>query len=375
MADRAASVPQPSGLPRPDSLLRHPDRRPCCDCGAPDAPFRGEERTIQVPPGALRTERDWRCEDHEREHRRQAELEASIREWLTSNQLIPNLDAFLGHGYLELCLRAWPDATGERLGLAARWAIWTWIADDILDTELLTYPEVVAFTTAVGRAISGGASYDDTHPAVRPLARLAMDARMLMPVAWWRQFDHEMSAWLDAATAKLARYVRPGRVPSLRAYQTIRPEDGGMRLAAMWTELATGCIAGERETPAVQELLRAFSTVGCLANDLAAADDDVFTVVRALAKSEGVSIEQARARAVDLLVAERERWCFLCDAAQDEGEDGQSAPRLAMSPTDAEVVVDSPRAARNLDQFLRALLEWTETSTRYAPATVEGAPR
>ncbi|TWF99893.1 hypothetical protein FHX73_113753 [Kitasatospora viridis] len=66
MADLAASVPQPgTGLLLPDHLLRHPDRRPCCDCGAPDAPYRGEQRTVRVPPGALRTEQLWRCEPHE----------------------------------------------------------------------------------------------------------------------------------------------------------------------------------------------------------------------------------------------------------------------------------------------------------------------
>ncbi|GAA1994791.1 terpene synthase family protein [Kitasatospora viridis] len=304
---------------------------------------------------------------------RLADLDSSIRNWLTSNRLVLNVDAFLGHGYLALCLRAWPDSTGARLDLAVRWAIWTWAADDILDSALLDSDQAREFAADVGRAISGGGLTGAIHPAVAALVPLAMETRSLMPVEWWRKYQHEMSAWLSSATDRLARYVLPRRVPSLRAYQAIRPDDGGMLLAAAWCELATGCVTDVLDDPLVRVLLMTFSTVGYLANDLVADEGDVFTVVRALARTEGLSAEEAHGRAVALLAAELERWQYLCGVVQDDGEDGYTPPRLAMSPMGLETVVDTRRVARIFDQFLRALVEWTATSTRYAsvPAAAE----
>ncbi|MCC9306958.1 hypothetical protein LN042_07530 [Kitasatospora sp. RB6PN24] len=68
MEDLAAPVPQPAtGLPLVGALLRL-DHFPCTGCGKLDAPFRGELRTVRVPPCAVRDERVWRCADCQLQH-------------------------------------------------------------------------------------------------------------------------------------------------------------------------------------------------------------------------------------------------------------------------------------------------------------------
>lgn len=67
-------MPQPAaGLPHPGSLLKL--NQVPCDCGAPDAPHRGELRTTRVAPGVVRDERVWRCANCQRRHH--AELAAA----------------------------------------------------------------------------------------------------------------------------------------------------------------------------------------------------------------------------------------------------------------------------------------------------------
>ncbi|GAA1977559.1 hypothetical protein GCM10009738_64850 [Kitasatospora viridis] len=304
------------------------------------------------------------------------ELKALIQGWLTTSRLVDDVDAFLGHGYVDLCLHAWPDASSARLDLPARWAVWTWAVDDYLDTQDLSHAEVWQFAREVSRAISGGALTGEIHPAVAALVPLATATRTLMPDTWWHAYQGELVGWIVAVEHKLAEFVRPGRIPSPREYQALRPADGGMVLAARWTQLATATVPDQRHARRVQGILEAFSKVGCLANDLRASDGEVFSLISVLAESEGVTIRGARHRATVQLAVEWERWESTCSALQEDAEEPPAAPVVITSPLGVEVIVNTPRVVRGLDQFLRALLPWTETSARYAtPAATEARSR
>lgn len=312
--------------------------------------------------------------------RRYATLAVAIRKWLDDSQLTPDPEALLEHDYLSLCLRAWPESSGDRLTLATQWALWTWIMDDHLDTGRFDsssgqFDQVMlnAFTGAVYQALDGLSPADGaTHPAVTALGPLVEATRAAMPADWWRRYERDVHVWLHSAAIKRVRFLQPARTPGLRDYQTIRPADGGMMMASGWCELATSCVTTERHVPLLQSLLASFSTVGYLANDLAAGPDDVFTVVNALAKTERLKLPRARARATGLLAAELERWTYLCGAVTDTpGDDFRMTPGFVTSTSGATLSVDTARFARTHDRFLRALVEWTASSSRYAPTPAD----
>ncbi|MCX4750502.1 terpene synthase family protein [Kitasatospora sp. NBC_01287] len=301
--------------------------------------------------------------------RRHTDLYVSAATFLTEHGLHPDPAAHLAHGYVDLCLAAWPGSSGAPLDLATRWAVWTWLADDVLDRELRdAEPATVpAFVHALIIALNGKRQDEGPHatqPVVRALCALSRETQASMPEAWWRRYREQMIDWIDAAAAKLVRFVQPARVPSLSQYLALRPADGGMLLAAMWCEVAEECVTPQWTAPVVRLLLDAFSTVGYLANDLAAAvavDRDRFGVVDALRVAEELTRPQARARAEEWLIAERCRFEVLCRAAR----------------TDPALDDATHRLAHALDRFLRALTAWTASSPRYRPpaAVAEAAAR
>ncbi|WP_280721277.1 terpene synthase family protein [Kitasatospora sp. MAA4] len=275
----------------------------------------------------------------------------------------PAPDDYLGHEYVELCLRGWPTAVGAPLHLGVQWALLAWLLDDEFDREARgASPEVVdRLVVALLDAVAGDAQPGaGDHPLVRALADLVERTREMMPGFWWGRYRRQFAAWVQAANEKLTDYVRPGRTPTLREYELLRPADGGMLLAAMWCELAEQCVTPEWNTPLVQELLRSFSACGCLANDLAAGPEDAFTAVAALVRSAGLPVRDAEERVRELLRAqELGFWWAHAVLVADEANPQHEA---------AGLILDTSRFAGTLDRFRAALSEWTATSSRYAPA-------
>ncbi|WP_280670283.1 terpene synthase family protein [Kitasatospora sp. MAP12-44] len=278
-------------------------------------------------------------------------------------------DVYLGHGYVGLCLRAWPGASGAPLQLAVQWALLTWRLDDVLDVELREAAplDVGGFVERLVDTVEGSEPVDaDDHPVVRALADLVERTRQVMPGDWWDRYQGHMVAWIEAAHGKLVDFVQPGRVPTLREYMSIRPPDGGMVLAAMWTELAQQVVTPDWCSPLVQSFLAAFSACGYLANDLAAGSGDRFTALDALARSEGLPPTVARDKVREQLHAEERRfWWLRCALREYSDEARLSAARDGL-------IEDTARFAMHLDAFRHALREWTSASTRYAPPTPEG---
>ncbi|MCX4746218.1 terpene synthase family protein [Kitasatospora sp. NBC_01287] len=273
--------------------------------------------------------------------------------------LHPDPEGFLAHGYVDLFLEAWRGSTGRPLELATWWGLWTWRTDDLLDRELREADAAtVRYLVMRLREVLDGdtAELVEDHPAVRALADLVRWTRPAMPGDWWDRYASELEAWIQAATEKRQGFARVSRTPTLRQYLTLRPTDGGMLLAAMWTELALGCVTPQWRGLWMHRLLDAFSACGTLANDLAADDDDRFTAQAALVAA-GVPEAEALERVREQLSGERARLWILMTAIRQDAELG--GPDAAF-PVTAEL-------ARALDHFVRALAEWTRTSTRYRP--------
>ncbi|GAB2747520.1 terpene synthase family protein [Kitasatospora kifunensis] len=293
---------------------------------------------------------------------RHTDLYVSAATFLTEYGLHPDPATYLAHGYVDLCLAAWPTASGAELDLATRWALWTWIVDDVFDGEMLgeSRQTVGEFTLSL-LLVAGGSTRPGhaDHPALHALADLADDTSALMPDAWWQRYLTHLDDWIHAASAKLLDFVQPQRTPTLRQYLMIRPTDGGMLLAAMWCELAERCVTPDWNDALVQSLLRSFSTVGCLTNDLAANDSDTFTAADALrtSTSQALPPAQAHQQVQALLDAEERRFWWLYTAVREDDLDAATR-----------------RLARSLDNFRRALAAWTRESTRYARYT-EPEPR
>ncbi|WP_327069895.1 terpene synthase family protein [Kitasatospora sp. NBC_01302] len=286
------------------------------------------------------------------------DLYVSAATFLTEYGLHPDPAAYLTHGYVDLCLSAWPTASAAELDLATRWALWTWIVDDVFDAELLSESRQVVGEFALSLLLVAGGSTrpgHGDHPAVHALAGLAADTRATMPAHWWQRYLAHLESWVHAASAKLLDFVQPQRTPTLRQYLTIRPVDGGMLLAAMWCELAERCVTPDWNDALVQSLLRSFSTVGCLINDLAAGNADSFTAAGALCASQRLPPAQAQKQVRDVLDAEERRFWWLYMAVRDD-----------------ELHTTTHHFARALDHFRHALANWTRVSSRYttAPAPV-----
>ncbi|WP_329578986.1 terpene synthase family protein [Kitasatospora sp. NBC_01250] len=284
---------------------------------------------------------------------RHTELYVSAATFLTQYGLHPDPAAYLAHGYVDLCLAGWPTASGGELDLATRWALWTWLVDDAFDRELLGESRQAVGEFALSLVLVAGGSVrpgPGDHPAVHALADLVADTRVMMPVQWRQRYLTHLEEWVHAACGKLLDFVQSHRTPTLRQYLTIRPADGGMLLAAMWCELAERCVTPDWNDALVQSLLRSFSMIGCLANDLAADDTDTFTAVDALSSAQGLRATQAHEHVRALLDAEERRFWWLCSAVRDD-----------------ELDHATHRFARALDRFGHALTTWTPTSARYAP--------
>ncbi|MGF1428759.1 terpene synthase family protein [Kitasatospora sp. LaBMicrA B282] len=380
MAERAVSAPQPTaGLLRADQILTtHQLASPrCIGCGAAGAPHLGETQSLRVADGVVRDVRVRRCTPCQQQHtaptdHRHAGLYADVRDWLERYRLHPDPETYLAHGYLDLCLRAWPGADGLPLQLATQWAVWMWRADDAFDTDLLVADpkEAAGLAAALLYAVSGQGLPREARPLAHALAELRMQTRAVMPGFWWDRYRTALEAWVVSAEAKLSRYVRPGRVPSLAEYLKLRPADGGMQLAAMWCELANLCVVPDWRDSLVQEMVQAFSAVGVLLNDLAAEPGDTFTAVRAVVCTEGMSVEDARAEVLQLLRAEEHRFIVRVWAVRAMAVDSASE-----STRPGEFRQDTRAFAALLDRFRRALATWTLESSRYAgvPQCAEAA--
>jgi hypothetical protein len=293
------------------------------------------------------------------------DLYVSAQTFLAQHDLHPDPDTYLAHGYVPLCLKAWPATAGAPLRLATQWALWTWRADDVFDTELCdATPDAVSvlIVRLIGVADGVDRPWPGDHPLVAALGQLVAETRAMMPGIWWARYRDQLESWIHAATEKLLTYVQPGRTPTLREYLALRPADGGMVLAAMWTELAHQCLTADWSTPPVQSLLRCFSTCGILANDLAADAGDTFTAVTALVRTAGMPVAEARERVRELLRAEEHRFWWLYTAVREMPDELQ--PQASRSGP----VLDTSRFALHLDRFRRALTEWTAGSSRYALA-------
>lgn len=204
--------------------------------------------------------------------RRHTDLYVSAATFLTQYRLHPDPAGYLAHGYVDLCLAAWPTASGAELDLATRWAVWTWVVDDVFDSEMVGQPPQTVGEFALSLLLVAGGSARPSpvdRPTVQALADLVRDTRELMPTGWCKRYIAHLEGWVHAASVKLTDFVQPARTPTLREYLTLRPADGAMLLAAMWCELAEQCITPDWNDALVQSLLRSFSTVGFLTNDLA----------------------------------------------------------------------------------------------------------
>ncbi|MFF7634715.1 terpene synthase family protein [Kitasatospora sp. NPDC008050] len=335
MADLTVPPQPTTGLPPTDRPHTHDQlhERACITCGS------------SLP--LLRAVTDHRHTD----------LYVGVATFLTQYGLRPDPAAYLAHGYVDLCLAAWPSACGAELDLATRWAVWTWIVDDVFDTEMLGASRQLVGEFALSLLLVAGGTArpgPGDHPTLHALAALVADTRAMVPEFWWQRYLTHLEEWVHAASAKLVDFVQPQRTPTLREYLLLRPADGGMVLAAMWCELAGRCVTPDWHDALVQSLLRSFSTVGCLTNDLAAADSDTFTASRALRVGQGMPDAEARGKARGLLEAEERRFWWLCTAVRD----------------DAELDTATRRFAHVLDDFRHALADWTRTSSRYVPGSV-----
>ncbi|MEY9946520.1 terpene synthase family protein [Kitasatospora sp. GAS1066B] len=300
-------------------------------------------------------------------------LHRTAHAFLERHELHHDPMSYLDHGYVKLFLAGWRGSTGEPLELAACWGLLVWRLDDVLDTELRD-AEPTAVEVLVDRlldVLDGEPAEPADHPTARALAELVQRTRAAMPEDWWTRYTAELDAWIHAAADKLEGYIRPRRTPTLREYLTLRPIDGGMLLAAMWTELALQCVTPDWNSLPVNSLLSCFSTIGTLTNDLAAdtanRQGDTFTAQDALARTTGLTTEQARQRVREQLTAEKARFWFLLTAIRADVRTCDPQDPMPLSPV-------TLRFALALDHFGQALTNWTLTSSRYRADTIAQPP-
>lgn len=284
-------------------------------------------------------------------------LTAFAEDFLRTYDLHPDPAAYLAQGFVDLALAAWRGSVGERLDLATRWALWMWLADDHVDSDLQQGAAADALVMRLLEILLDEQRSSPTdHPCARALEYLVGSTTALMPRAWWIRYRDELAEWLQAAVDKRHSFVLPGRTPSLREYLAFRPVDGGMKVAAMWTELALDCVSPDWTSYELRCALDAFSAVGTLLNDLAALDSDTITAQAALAHSARIPLAEAR-QEISRLIDAQKRLFWVQEIAitddADRGGEGALAPETAL-------------LVRGCGRFLQALSNWTRSSSRYA---------
>jgi 5-epi-alpha-selinene synthase len=258
----------------------------------------------------------------------------------------------------SLASRAYPTASRDGLAVAAAWATWLFLRDDVCDERDGGAGDVSRRNESQIRVLAGYAA-----PAAGDAFELALaDIRDRMiavgGASWMSRFVGNVQDYFEACAWEASNRAR-GVVPDLDTYVHMRDLTGAVRTCFDIYELVDGgpLPVEVRSAPAVREILTIGNRMICWSNDIFSVDKerahgDFHNLVLILERS-GSSPDEAMGLAAEMH-----------DRLVDE---------LALNEARLEKVSDRMSAAvpllRAVKQWARANLDWSIETGRYAAPT------
>jgi hypothetical protein len=258
----------------------------------------------------------------------------------------------------SLASRAYPTATRDGLAIAAAWASWLFLRDDVCDERGDAVIDMSRRNEAQLRVLGGYAAPAVGDPFEVALADIRDRMVAVGGASWMSRFVGNVQDYFDACAWEAANRAH-GVVPDLDTYVHMRDLTGAVRTCFDIYELVDGgpLPVEVRSAPTVREIMTIGNRMICWSNDIFSADKerahgDFHNLVLILERS-GASPEEAMGVAAEMH-----------DGLVDE---------LALNEARLEKVSDRMSAAvpllRAVKQWARANLDWSIETGRYAVPT------
>ncbi|MGH8584125.1 MAG: terpene synthase family protein [Gammaproteobacteria bacterium] len=305
-------------------------------------------------------------------------------EWSGQHRLVTDAQAFerlRAAQFIGLVARAYPNAPLDRLRLVSDWITWLFILDDECDEHGIgKRPERLA--TLHGGCLKVLAGYRLKEPdprglscpvseqrrarkdrpdlaLLRALRDICERLRAFMPHDWMMRFALGVADYFEACEWE-ARNRAQGIWPDPAVYMQMRPYTGALYPLLDLIEMTEGTVLplSVRKHPLLQDLIGITSNVVCWSNDVFSlekerAHHDLHNLVLILQQHEGLSLQEAVDRVIELTDAQVRRFIEL----------EARLPRFG-TPFDAAV----RRFVGVLHAWMRGNLDWSCESGRYRPA-------
>jgi hypothetical protein len=150
--------------------------------------------------------------------------EEAAWQWLSEHELLPDraaLDHFASYRITELVSRAYPDAELESLRLVMDWTLWVFMTDDELDAQPGDLAKLRDRYEMYGRVLLGEQNAASLPGRYRALADIRARILRLAGASCLRRFSEHVSAWFDALVWEAENRLRGVR-PTVHQYIRLR---------------------------------------------------------------------------------------------------------------------------------------------------------
>jgi 5-epi-alpha-selinene synthase len=257
-----------------------------------------------------------------------------------------------------LAARAYPNASIEGLGIAAAWASWLFMRDDLCDEAGMACdpPAMRALSDHLLAVLAGLAAPDKSDSLAQSLADLRRRMIESGGAPWLSRFLTNVQDYFEACVWEATNRQR-GEVPEIETYQRMRDLTGAVKTCFDIYELAGGSSlpVEARHHPILTRMMQVANRVICWSNDIFSLEkelrhDDCHNLVIVLHRTCSMPLDHAVLNAAQIHDLEVAAFVTL--------ENQLLAERL-VSP-------EMTRFVSALKGWMRANLDWSLETGRYA---------
>lgn len=257
-----------------------------------------------------------------------------------------------------LAARAYPTASREGLAIAAAWATWLFLRDDVCDARGDRSDASHRRNEAQLRVLAGYAVPAADDPFQASLADLRERMLAAGGASWMSRFVNNVQDYFDACAWE-ANNRANGVVPDLDTYVQMRDLTGAVRTCFDIYELVdVGPLPVQvRNAPVVREVMTLGNRMICWSNDIFSADKE---------RAQGdfhnlvLLLEHAGATPAEAVAAAAEMHDALVDVL---------AANEARLEKETERLPAAVPLLRAVKQWVRANIDWSIETGRYAAPT------
>lgn len=269
----------------------------------------------------------------------------------------------------SLAARFHPYSTLDDLRLLSDFYAWMFLQDDLRDESEVGYsPDLLSDTDRRSlEVLEGEVPTQFASPVVHAICDLRERFVSLSPgPMWMRRFTRAIRNYFEATIWEASNRAR-SVVPDPDSYLRMRPLTGGLAIDEELIGLSEGARLPQwaREHRSVKRLTEASMNVVCWSNDVLSlekelAHGDVHNLVIVLQTAEGLSLDEATGRVIEMHNSE------VCDFVDLSSE-------LPSLPSFGEAVDENlARYISTLKARMRGNLDWSFESGRYGQTVGSG---